>query len=178
MPAWMTSLLRELTPAPIPLSLSTTITSRPVRASARATARPMTPAPTTRHSTDSIRQLSAPSGAFFAANILAGPGAPSQKTWRRSLDGRHASPAQSDTRPQAASCGILLASVPKGVRTEARKPTTSASSIAAASWSADGTTNYWRRAALTAPSPRPSSPMTRIACGASSGRVERELKTS
>src|SRR6202167_2850747 len=69
MPAWITSLLRELTPSPIPLSLSTTITSRPARASARATARPMTPAPTTRHLTDSIPQLSAPGGAFLGANI-------------------------------------------------------------------------------------------------------------
>jgi hypothetical protein len=97
-PAWMTSLLRELTPAPIPLSLSTTITSRPARASARATARPMSPAPTTRHSTDSIPQLSVPGDAFLGANTSAGSSASSQKTWRRGR-GRRPCPAQPEMRP-------------------------------------------------------------------------------
>src|SRR6266852_6001026 len=41
----MTSLLRELVPVPIVLSLSTTMTSRPPSASALAMARPTTPAP-------------------------------------------------------------------------------------------------------------------------------------
>src|SRR5271168_400940 len=58
MPAWMTSLLRELTPVPMASSASTT-TSRPVRANARATARPTTPAPMTRHSTASMVAFSA-----------------------------------------------------------------------------------------------------------------------
>ncbi len=55
MPAWTTSLLRELAPIPMWSSLSTTITSRPLHAKARATASTMTPAPMTRHSTESIR---------------------------------------------------------------------------------------------------------------------------
>src|SRR5271154_931602 len=50
----MTSLLRELTPEPMTGSLSTTTTSRPERAKARAIARPTTPAPITRHSTESM----------------------------------------------------------------------------------------------------------------------------
>jgi len=54
MPAWMTSLLRELMPVPKAFSASSTITSRPASASARATARPTTPAPTTTASICSI----------------------------------------------------------------------------------------------------------------------------
>src|SRR4051812_21659204 len=50
MPAWMTSLLRDDVPVPMPSAASTTITSRPASASARAMARPTTPAPTTRQS--------------------------------------------------------------------------------------------------------------------------------
>ena len=48
MPPWITSLLREDTPLPMPLVASATITSWPLRAAARATASPTTPAPTTR----------------------------------------------------------------------------------------------------------------------------------
>src|SRR5216684_4671343 len=44
----MTSLLREEMPVPMPDSASATITSCPASAAARATARPTTPAPTTR----------------------------------------------------------------------------------------------------------------------------------
>jgi hypothetical protein len=47
MPAWMTSLLRELVPVPKLGAASTTSASRPAIASARDTARPTTPAPTT-----------------------------------------------------------------------------------------------------------------------------------
>ena len=47
MPAWITSLLRELVPVPKLDADSTTSTSRPAMASARATARPTAPAPTT-----------------------------------------------------------------------------------------------------------------------------------
>src|SRR5262245_50935826 len=47
MPAWITSELRELVCVPIASSASTITTSRPSRASARATARPTTPAPIT-----------------------------------------------------------------------------------------------------------------------------------
>src|SRR5712691_9915099 len=50
----MTSLLRELVPVPIVLSLSSTMTSRPPSASALAMARPTTPAPTTTASTRSV----------------------------------------------------------------------------------------------------------------------------
>src|SRR6516225_10914297 len=50
----MTSLLRELVPLPMPSVASTTIVSRPASASARAHARPTTPAPTTTASTRSI----------------------------------------------------------------------------------------------------------------------------
>ena len=53
MPAWITSLLRELVPVPIAPSASSTITSRPASASARAHASPTTPAPTTTQSTRS-----------------------------------------------------------------------------------------------------------------------------
>ena len=48
MPPWMTSLLRDDTPLPMPLVISATITSWPLSAAARAMARPTTPAPTTR----------------------------------------------------------------------------------------------------------------------------------
>src|ERR1051326_8075303 len=54
MPAWMTSLLRELVPEPISVSCSRISTSRPLRASARAMASPTTPAPITTHSISSI----------------------------------------------------------------------------------------------------------------------------
>src|SRR5215470_17684480 len=60
MPAWITSLLRELVPVPIVPSRSSTITSRPASANARATARPTTPAPTTTVSTcsaDTMRPI-------------------------------------------------------------------------------------------------------------------------
>src|SRR5208282_1454624 len=48
MPPWITSLLREETPLPMPPVASATITSWPRRVAARATASPTTPAPTTR----------------------------------------------------------------------------------------------------------------------------------
>src|SRR5579863_5377169 len=54
MPAWITSLLRELAPVPNRSAASRINTSRPRNASSRATARPMTPAPTTTASTLSI----------------------------------------------------------------------------------------------------------------------------
>ena len=57
MPAWITSLLRELVWLPISPSASSTTTSRPARARPRATASPTTPAPTTTHSTRSIALL-------------------------------------------------------------------------------------------------------------------------
>ena len=66
MPAWITSELRELVWLPISPSASSTTTSRPARASARATASPTTPAPTTMQSTRSI-----PS--FLAASASAPP---------------------------------------------------------------------------------------------------------
>src|SRR6266496_3369668 len=56
MPAWITSELRELVCVPIASSASRMITSRPAIASSRATARPMTPAPTTTASTLSTRE--------------------------------------------------------------------------------------------------------------------------
>src|SRR5688572_30443768 len=58
MPAWMTSELRELVWVPIASSASRITTSRPAIASARATARPTTPAPTTTASSFSTRQPS------------------------------------------------------------------------------------------------------------------------
>src|SRR5947209_243863 len=48
MPAWITSLLREETPLPMPPVASATITSWPASAADRAIARPTTPAPMTR----------------------------------------------------------------------------------------------------------------------------------
>src|ERR1019366_4205004 len=54
MPAWMTSLLRDDVTVPIASAASSRITSRPACASRRATARPITPAPITTHSTLSI----------------------------------------------------------------------------------------------------------------------------
>src|SRR3954471_13790296 len=48
MPAWITSLLREDTPLPMPPVASATITSWPASAACRAMARPTTPAPITR----------------------------------------------------------------------------------------------------------------------------------
>src|SRR4051794_14608513 len=47
MPAWITSELRELVWVPTAAAASSTTTSRPARASARATASPITPAPIT-----------------------------------------------------------------------------------------------------------------------------------
>src|SRR5918995_867613 len=58
MPAWITSLLRELVSVPIMPAASRTSTSRPDSASWRATARPITPAPITTQSTRSIRTSS------------------------------------------------------------------------------------------------------------------------
>src|SRR5213078_4273687 len=52
----MTSELRELVCVPIASSASRITTSRPARASARATARPTTPAPTTTASSLSTQQ--------------------------------------------------------------------------------------------------------------------------
>src|SRR5690606_34563335 len=60
MPAWMTSLLRELIPVPKPASDSRTSGVRPRTASSAATASPTTPAPITIVSTVSI------SGALLA----------------------------------------------------------------------------------------------------------------
>src|SRR3546814_17984416 len=54
MPAWITSLFRELVPVPIMSALSSTITSRPAIASRRATASPTTPAPITTQATRSV----------------------------------------------------------------------------------------------------------------------------
>src|SRR5713101_6214931 len=48
MPAWITSLLREEMPLPIPDDCSAITTSWPASAAARATTSPMTPAPMTR----------------------------------------------------------------------------------------------------------------------------------
>src|SRR5687768_17356107 len=56
MPAWITSELRELVCEPIASSASRITTSRPARASARATARPTTPAPITTASSFSTQQ--------------------------------------------------------------------------------------------------------------------------
>src|SRR5689334_9880820 len=54
MPAWITSELRELVCIPTWRSASRTTTSRPARASSRATPRPTTPAPMTATSADSL----------------------------------------------------------------------------------------------------------------------------
>lgn len=54
MPAWMTSLLRELVPVPKVGAESRTSTSLPLRASSLATASPTTPAPITTHSALSL----------------------------------------------------------------------------------------------------------------------------
>src|SRR5438477_9735560 len=56
MPAWITSELRELVWVPIASSASRITTSRPARASSRATARPTTPAPITTASSFSTAQ--------------------------------------------------------------------------------------------------------------------------
>ncbi len=54
MPAWMTSLLRELVPVPKVGAESRTRTCLPLRASSLATASPTTPAPITTHSALSL----------------------------------------------------------------------------------------------------------------------------
>ena len=54
MPAWTTSLLRELVSVPIASAASSTTTSRPDIARRRAIASPTTPAPTTTASTLSV----------------------------------------------------------------------------------------------------------------------------
>src|SRR6185436_2761212 len=56
MPAWITSELRELVCVPMASSPSRMTTSRPARASARATASPTTPAPITTASTLSMEE--------------------------------------------------------------------------------------------------------------------------
>jgi len=58
MPAWITSLLRELVSLPMASAASSTRTSLPATASARATARPMIPAPATTHSALSVMRRS------------------------------------------------------------------------------------------------------------------------
>ena len=97
MPAWITSLLRELTPVQSPLAFNDDHFA-PGPSERSCAARPMTPAPTTRHSTDSIPQLFAPSGAFPALITSAGPSASLQKTWLRGR-GRRPCPAQFEMRP-------------------------------------------------------------------------------
>ncbi len=67
MPAWMTSELRELVPVPMASVASATSTSRPVRASARAIARPTTPAPMTTQSISALMGYP-----FFSARSPAG----------------------------------------------------------------------------------------------------------
>src|SRR5580765_1973017 len=67
MPAWMTSLLRELVPVPIAFACSSTIVSSPRNASARPTARPTTPAPMTTAST--LSTGAPPQAAMCAANF-------------------------------------------------------------------------------------------------------------
>src|ERR1700720_178965 len=59
MPAWITSLLRELVSVPIADCASRIGVSRPRSAMARATANPTTPAPMTTHSIDSLTSLPA-----------------------------------------------------------------------------------------------------------------------
>lgn len=54
MPAWMTSLFRELVAVPMASAASRTMTSRPAIAIARATANPTTPAPITMQSVVSV----------------------------------------------------------------------------------------------------------------------------
>ena len=68
MPAWITSLLRDDVSVPMPSAASSTMTSRPARASARATAKPTTPAPTTTQSTHSKRHLPAGIGPIYAVD--------------------------------------------------------------------------------------------------------------
>src|SRR5438105_13782256 len=76
MPAWITSLLRELAPVPKRPAASRIRTSRPRSASSRATASPTTPAPTTITSALSIRRqcsgLAPPGGGTAQARRTAG----------------------------------------------------------------------------------------------------------
>src|SRR3954447_26667159 len=65
MPAWITSLLRELVSVPMASARSSTITSSPAIASRRAQARPTTPAPITTQSTRSM----APAGTEGAVDL-------------------------------------------------------------------------------------------------------------
>src|SRR5689334_11901105 len=72
MPAWITSLLRDDVSVPMPSAASRMITSRPARASARAAAKPTTPAPNTMQSTHS-NVISFPGLMRSTPPILHGP---------------------------------------------------------------------------------------------------------
>src|SRR5258708_33777206 len=85
MPAWMTSELRELVWVPIASSASRITTSRPDTASARATARPTTPAPTTTASTRSTSRLTR-HGAFEEECAEAGSGGQGCQGARRAVE--------------------------------------------------------------------------------------------
>src|SRR5262249_44438440 len=114
MPAWITSLLRELVPVPIVLSRSSTITSRPASAKARATARPTTPAPITTVSICSTDTMRSPSGdskglrgrvRYFGPDD--GESADTRTAARRGLAGDRAGRSRrgGDDRPGAAAGG-------------------------------------------------------------------------
>src|SRR5579859_1243418 len=70
MPAWITSLLRELVSVPIASAASRTITSRPASASSRATAKPTTPAPITTQSAVSAIGLACPTQLNRRMNVF------------------------------------------------------------------------------------------------------------
>ena len=101
MPAWITSLLREETPLPMPPVASATITLCPRRASARATASPITPAPMTKTSMTASYELAISSSIFSdvyfflvakrelcrgAAKVAGGGATISHFTWFRSME--------------------------------------------------------------------------------------------
>lgn len=83
-PACMTSLFLELVSVPIPPAASSTITSWPASASARPTARPTTPAPTTTASTMDTDEERLRLGASWQALL-----APCQAFLRKGLARRH-----------------------------------------------------------------------------------------
>src|SRR5690349_12385288 len=120
MPACMTSLLRELVPTPIASAASSTITSRPRAASARATASPTTPAPITTHS---IWSMSLDAADFatrrlvhpcrwqqHAANERRTPLAAERTAVLRPFYNGHPTAASNCTTPRARRCAPAVSS--------------------------------------------------------------------
>src|SRR5690242_13487121 len=104
----MTSLLRELVSVPIASVASSTITSRPCSASARATARPTTPAPMTTQSAVSVT-TSSESLCWEIRLLSCGPGKVEQAHGDCERDSPCLSTSLGERTARGYGCGLRLA---------------------------------------------------------------------